>query len=205
MWHIGSRLFKATPEQPFRYATSFRWEDEHCPVSEISRDGFCDTCYKLGISRILILGDSMSSEFHQKLLGLLGFDPLVTIQTELFGRDDNGRHPYDLVCRSHDSFRTVTILYVKRQGCDSGPPNWRRILHCVPLLRNAPIARPLLRIWAHMRSHWSVSRKAFTLCCLGSTVLTPPRLSCFSATPFPEMSGANQTTGTTQIMRQPYS
>jgi hypothetical protein len=115
-WHTGSRLFKATPEQPFRYATSFRWEDDHCPVSEISRDGFCATCCKLGISRLLILGDSMSSEFHQSMLGLLGFDPLVTIQSEVRGRHPNGRDPYDIVCHCQNSPRNVTILYVPRQG-----------------------------------------------------------------------------------------
>lgn len=74
-WHLASQNFKPTPEQPYRLATSWRWQDYKCPVMETSLLGFCLVAAKLDITRILILGDSLSIQFGISFLSLLGFPP----------------------------------------------------------------------------------------------------------------------------------
>jgi len=74
-WHVASQKFQPTREQPYRLATSWRWEDYRCPVMEISLLGFCHVAAKLDVTRILILGDSLSIQFGISFLSLLRFPP----------------------------------------------------------------------------------------------------------------------------------
>jgi hypothetical protein len=74
-WHIAAQQFRPTPQQPFRLATSWYWHDEHRPLHLIDKAGFCNVSQSLNITRILILGDSLSIEFHRSLLSLLGHGP----------------------------------------------------------------------------------------------------------------------------------
>jgi hypothetical protein len=105
-WHIADQNFTSTPEQPFRLATSWRWEDAKCPVMEVSLKGFCQSCYDLGITRVLIVGDSLSIQFAQSLQSLLGFPPI--------GRRAgfNGRFtPFSMPCQmKHSSFEITFLL-----------------------------------------------------------------------------------------------
>jgi len=74
-WHLAAQNFTPTSEQPFRLATSWRWEDENFPVAIIKKAGFCQACFDLGITRILIVGDSLSVQFQRSLVSLLGHQP----------------------------------------------------------------------------------------------------------------------------------
>ena len=74
-WHLAAQNFTPTSEQPFRLATSWRWEDENFPVAIIKKPGFCQACFDLGITRILIVGDSLSVQFQRSLVSLLGHQP----------------------------------------------------------------------------------------------------------------------------------
>jgi hypothetical protein len=117
-FHLAEQNFTSTPGvQPFRLATAWRWQDDSsCAVTETSKDGFCQTCYSLGITRVLVLGDSLSMEFRHSLLSLLGSPPV--------GRQFsfNGcTKPTSILCESNGhnndnpSFRfTITILWYRR-------------------------------------------------------------------------------------------
>jgi hypothetical protein len=72
---VASVNFKPTPSQPFRLATSWRWQDYKCPMREITLQGFCKVAAKLDITRVLILGDSLSIQFGISMLSLLGSPP----------------------------------------------------------------------------------------------------------------------------------
>ena len=74
-WHVASVNFKPTPSQPFRLATSWRWQDYKCPMREIVLQGFCKVAAKLDITRVLILGNSLSIQFGISMLSLLGSPP----------------------------------------------------------------------------------------------------------------------------------
>ena len=51
---IRSKISLQRPtEQPFRVATSWRWEDDNFPVSLVEKVGFCQACFDLGI-RLLV-------------------------------------------------------------------------------------------------------------------------------------------------------
>lgn len=75
-WHLADQNFTATPAQPFRLATAYRWIDDKCPVHEVNLKEFCDACLELQINQILIMGDSLSIQFTQALQSLLGFPPI---------------------------------------------------------------------------------------------------------------------------------
>ena len=70
-WHVAPQNFRPTPSHPARMAASFRWIDEFCPLHELTREGFCQVCSELNITRILFAGDSMNQQFLQSLLTLL--------------------------------------------------------------------------------------------------------------------------------------
>jgi hypothetical protein len=74
-WHIAAQQFRPTPQQPFRLATSWYWHDEYRPLHLIDKAGFCTVSQSLNITRLLILGDSLSIQFHRSLLSLLGHGP----------------------------------------------------------------------------------------------------------------------------------
>lgn len=74
-WHWAEKSFQSSPTYPFRLATSWRWQDDHCPVQEISRESFCQVCWELGLTRFLIVGDSLSIQFMFSLISLLGLPP----------------------------------------------------------------------------------------------------------------------------------
>uniref|UniRef100_A0A7S4K9D2 Uncharacterized protein n=1 Tax=Odontella aurita TaxID=265563 RepID=A0A7S4K9D2_9STRA len=97
-WHVAEQNFTPTTSQPHRLATSYRWidDDEDCPVSEVNLSRFCDACYDLGISQILILGDCLSTEFAKSLQSLLGFPPMGIRATEF----KMGFKPWGMDCPS---------------------------------------------------------------------------------------------------------
>lgn len=74
-WHIQEQKFQATPEQPFRFATGWKWEDEKCPVSEATMANFCLMASRLNLTRILVMGDSKGIQFGVSLTSLLGQPP----------------------------------------------------------------------------------------------------------------------------------
>lgn len=55
------RNFVPTEEQPYRWATSWRWVDETCPVQLVALEGFCRVCNDLNISLVYVLGDSLQA------------------------------------------------------------------------------------------------------------------------------------------------
>lgn len=107
-FHLAQQNFTPTPEQPFRLATSWRWQDDSCPISEISKDAFCAVCYELGVTRVLVVGDSFSMMFKHSLLSLLGSPPSKG-QTSFNGC----LRPNTIVCGGDRSF-SITIWWFRR-------------------------------------------------------------------------------------------
>jgi hypothetical protein len=76
-WHAQARNLRPTPETPFRWSTTWRWQDEACPVQELSSlDAFCRVSWQLNLTRFLFLGDSMSMQTMVSLLSLVGRPPV---------------------------------------------------------------------------------------------------------------------------------
>jgi len=97
-WHLAASNFTPTPEQPFRLATSYRWEDDSCPLQEVNYGDFCQACYRLHIHQVLVMGDSLSIEFLQSLQSLLGFPP-----TGRRAHSFNARfRPWTMKCPQHN-------------------------------------------------------------------------------------------------------
>ena len=102
-WHIASQRFRPTPQQPSRLAASYRWDDDKCPVHEVTLDKFCHICAALNVNKILILGDSLSAEFGMSLLSLLGqdfpvaFNPLFKRWHSVPCGNSNGRRSSSIV------------------------------------------------------------------------------------------------------------
>ena len=68
----AQQRFGPTIDAPYRWATSWRWEDKECPIEElITLHGLCELCYTMNISRIHVVGDSMSGTFVSSLLSLV--------------------------------------------------------------------------------------------------------------------------------------
>jgi hypothetical protein len=112
-WHLAAQSFTPTPEQPFRLATSWRWYDDNCPVSLVEKVGFCRVCLDLGITRILIVGDSLSAEFQRSLVSLLSHAPLGRPWNTFNGLFKPQSIPCHLDNGSSSSF-TVTFLNYRR-------------------------------------------------------------------------------------------
>lgn len=74
-WHVVTQNFRPTNATPFRWATTWKWQDDICPVPTISMDAFCRVCYRLNLTRILLVGDSLTFQFLFSLLSLLGYPP----------------------------------------------------------------------------------------------------------------------------------
>jgi hypothetical protein len=74
-WYVHAQKFRPTLETPFRWATTWRWEDEECPVHEISLDAFCRVSWQLNLTRYLFMGDSLTIQFLLSMLSLLGLSP----------------------------------------------------------------------------------------------------------------------------------
>lgn len=123
-WHIAAQNFTPTNEQPYRLAASYRWVDDshpkllngtaapgYGPLREISLDEFCAACHKLNISRILSLGDSLSNQFKQSLLSLLGFPPQGRAAT---GFNANLR-PQTIRCTTPESF-DIQVMWMRRSA-----------------------------------------------------------------------------------------
>jgi hypothetical protein len=106
-WHIAAQNFTPTPDQPFRLATSWRWQDDQCPVREIALDRFCDACQSLGVTRVLMVGDSFTMMFAQSLLSLLGF-PLRDWQATFNGRQKTMK----ITCPKNRL--SIMLLYYRR-------------------------------------------------------------------------------------------
>ena len=70
--HTFEPYYKASRNQPFRRATTYRWVDAQCPIIPVSRKGFCNVMAELGLKRIHIIGDSLQQQFAMALWGLLG-------------------------------------------------------------------------------------------------------------------------------------
>lgn len=73
--HVATQRFQPTDDMPFRKATSWMWQDDECPVHEVSLKQFCQACRKLDLTRFLMIGDSLTFQFVFSLLSLLGFPP----------------------------------------------------------------------------------------------------------------------------------
>lgn len=103
-WHVAEHKFKSTSSAfPYRWATTWRWDDANCPVQEISYDSFCRVCWELNLTRFLFVGDSLSVQFLFSLLSLIGYPP------------KNGQFsfrgmlkPFTIPCRFHDNQAIVT-------------------------------------------------------------------------------------------------
>jgi hypothetical protein len=68
----------------FANSTLWKWEDSNSPVTTISRSGFCQVCYHLNVTRVMIIGDSLSAQFRVALEGLLGYPPTQKQADQLF-------------------------------------------------------------------------------------------------------------------------
>jgi hypothetical protein len=109
-WHLAAQNFTPTAEQPFRLATSWRWKDDNCPVSVVEKIGFCQACLDLGITRVLIVGDSLSIQFQRSIVSLLGHPP-----SGMKAKNFNGHfQPVNIPCRLDGSSFTVTFLGYRR-------------------------------------------------------------------------------------------
>jgi hypothetical protein len=82
--------------------SSYRWEDFNSPVTEISLNGFCQVASELNVTRLLIVGDSMSQNFHKSLVSLLHIAPKY--YAGLFKRDAK------VICQQN---QMVTIKYLR--------------------------------------------------------------------------------------------
>ena len=107
--HLADQNFTRTPSQPYRLATSYRWIDDECPIQEVNVEEFCAACVVLGIHQILVLGDSLNTEFVQSLQSLLGFPPKGRRATVLTARFQ----PWTMACptNSPSSLGHTTITF----------------------------------------------------------------------------------------------
>lgn len=71
-WFVQAQQFRPTLNTPFRWATTWRWEDAACPVHEISLNAFCRVSWQLGLTRYLFVGDSLTVQFFLSMLSLVG-------------------------------------------------------------------------------------------------------------------------------------
>lgn len=69
---FAQQRFLPTEDAPFRCETSWRWQDDHCNVTLITLEGLCRLMMEMQISRIQVIGDSMSSTFSSSFLSLIG-------------------------------------------------------------------------------------------------------------------------------------
>jgi len=117
-WGMADQNFTPTPSQPYRLATSYRWLDDECPVSEVNISNFCNACLDLHVDQILVLGDSLSTEFIQSLSSLLGFPPVGRRATAFQGR----YIPFTMVCP--DSSHSIRVSH--RRFSPIG--DWKRLV-----------------------------------------------------------------------------
>jgi hypothetical protein len=80
-WHIADAMFTPTPENPFYSFNTYKWKDDVCPVTEISLHGFCQVMYRLNMTQVLVIGDSLSMQFRKALEAMLGF-PFASLDTK---------------------------------------------------------------------------------------------------------------------------
>lgn len=101
-----------------RNATSYKWVDDNAPLTEISLDGFCQVAYHLNISRVLIIGDSLSQDFRRSLEAHLGFThPGKHRIKSLF--EQLVYDQFEVPCEqsvSDPNFHSVTTAFVKING-----------------------------------------------------------------------------------------
>jgi hypothetical protein len=124
-WHEAERDFAPSPDEPFRWPTSWKWQDDHCPVAELSsRNEFCDVIWELDIRRFLIIGDSLSIEFGISFMSLLGQVPNRPKFNSMFrnfeffcpftGLDsDEDKNATKSITKSRPAFE-FTVLIVRR-------------------------------------------------------------------------------------------
>ena len=101
-----------------RNATSYKWVDDNAPITEISLDGFCQVAYHLNITRVLIMGDSLSQDFRRSLEAHLGFThPGKHEIRSLF--EQLVYDQFEIPCEqsvSDPNFRGVTTAFLKMNG-----------------------------------------------------------------------------------------
>jgi len=123
MFHVAAQNFQPSLSQPFRLATAWRWQDENCPVSEISLSGFCRVCDELGITRVLIVGDSLSMLFRLSLLSLVKHVPTRNMFQSV-------TRPHTVKCSQQFS---ITVLWYRRSPVEDllslSKPNRTRTQH----------------------------------------------------------------------------
>jgi len=106
-FHIPQQNFTPSAEQPYRLATAWTWHDDSgCPIIETTLDSMCHICSILGITKILVVGDSLSYEFRTSLLSLLGSPPT------LYGFEQSKR-PVTVQCPSivGSSLTSLSVLW----------------------------------------------------------------------------------------------
>lgn len=118
-WGILPNMPNYTTETALlRNSTSWKWVDANSPVTEISLDGFCKVCSHLEITRIFIIGDSLSRGFRRSLEALLGFTHTgATTHGALYGQMVNKE--YEIPCeQSAYNFSGVKIALEKINRLD---------------------------------------------------------------------------------------
>jgi len=57
---------------PYRESTTYKWVDNVCPVELINKQGFCHAMQGLGLTRLYMVGDSLSLQMAMSFWKLLG-------------------------------------------------------------------------------------------------------------------------------------
>lgn len=92
-----------------RNATAWKWIDDNSPVTEISLDGFCKVCHHLDITRLFIVGDSLSRGFRFSLEALLGIPPAYSNRNKLF--EYITQEQMLIPCSQSANFSGVTVAF----------------------------------------------------------------------------------------------
>lgn len=79
-WHYADMKRLEMGKQFMPYNT-YKWVDDTCPMSEITKSGFCQVMFHLNMDQVLIIGDSLSMQFRKALEAMLGF-PFTFVSNE---------------------------------------------------------------------------------------------------------------------------
>ena len=115
-WGIFKYMQNYTKDVSLRFnSTTYKWVDANSPVTEISHDGFCSVCSRLGITKILVVGDSMSRGFCRSIEALLGYTyPEISKHGKLAQKLETGE--LEIPCDQSGEVSGVTIKYIKIFG-----------------------------------------------------------------------------------------
>jgi len=118
----ADRQFTPTEDMPYRLPTTYKWVDKlhpQCQTQTVNLEGLCDVMQRLGMGRVLFLGDSLTYHAAQSMHKLLG------------ATDDadkgNGREKgftYDFQCPSNG--HKIVLQLIRNDelnNIDEGPKN----------------------------------------------------------------------------------